>query len=685
MTKIITKIKTYNTNKMFFITIFLLILLKLILVMGNKMDANPYAPHDDTLMYSRAVSISNFQWLGPYNNLILAKGAFFSLWLAFLHLLSIPMLIGNEILYTASCLFFIWCINNIVPNKKILLLIFAVLLFNPVTLGDHQINKIYRDGIFPALILFVFAGTIGMFLKKDEIKKMLICSIISGIFLSAAWYTREDTFWILPFVITADIVIAIFLIAEKRYKDNIKKYIYIILPFIILFMSNLFISSLNYIKYGRFITNDYMSKDFQGAYGALTRVSHDKFDFYNPVPEEVRMKIYQVSPAFDELRPYLDEGPFEWWKNFGKMHFGWPLHDYYSWFMWGLRDAVAACGYYENPQKAKEYYERLAKEVNNACNSGLLPSRTGKRATLATPFSREYIAPTLAHIKKAALFVIRYENIYYMKGNIYVDYENFSRIRDMELFLNQLSCFSYFKGFVELNGWAFDSTEDIDIKIIDSLNQQVDAIIIKNDSMDVYYHFNEKYNTALKARFSVKFDIDPNLDYYLNISNKTGEQINKLINNDLHGGSDTTNIKYFIDSINFPNKDNYTKMEKVKIIFKKSLLKINRIINPIITLIALLSLLILTFSILYRLIKKIEIYFYKEIIILWGLLLVFLVRIVMIAYVSASSFPAIIVLYLSSSYPIMIIFNCISICCLYSFMKKHVFVKKHRSIENDNH
>jgi len=342
--------------------------------------------------------------------------------------------------------------------------------------------------------------------------------------------------------------------------------------------------------------------------------------------------------------------------------------------MWALRDAVAACGYYKNPQKAKEYYERLAKEVNNACDTGLLPSRTGKRVTLASPFSKEYIAPTLKNIKKAALCVIKYEQIYYDKKYLFVDDETFSKVREMEFYLNQLSHCS--RSLVVINGWAFDTSGDIDIKIFDNLNKQVNANIILNDSIDVYNHFDKKYKTALKARFSVNYVFNSKLDYYLNITNKSGEKIKLLINNELHGGSNSTNIISHIDNVSFYNKENNTKVERAKNIFSNFLLVIYRKTNPIITIIALLSLLILTFSTFYKLIKKTEIYYYKEVIILWGLLLAFFVRTVMIAYVSASSFPAIYLLYLSSSYPVMIIFNCMSICCLFSFIKKYIKIKK---------
>jgi len=670
-----------NNEKALKLAFVLLILLKLILVMGHKMYAIPEAGHDDGLMYYRAISIINGKWLGTYNNLILAKGAFFSLWLAFLHVLSVPMLIGNELLYVAACLFFLFCIKNMVLNKKILLLIFGVLLFNPATLGVTQILRIYRDGIFPALIIFILAGIIGVFLKKNDNKKMLMCSILSGIGLSAAWHTREDAFWVLPFVIAAAVITAAFLAVDRNCKDKLRKFVYLILPFFLLIASNLLVSSLNYIAYGRFVVNDYMSKDFQGAYGALTRVAHEQFDFYNPVPEEIRMKIYQVSPAFNELKPFLDEGPLEGWKTQGKRNFNWPLHDYYSWFMWALRDAVMLCGYYENPQKAKAYYERLAKEINDACDNGLLPVRAGKRSTLATPFSRQYMKPTIKSAIDAALFVIKGNNIY-LRSNprqvssppVLIEY------RKSEIFLNQLA--AYVGGGTSntfLSGWVFDESENIDIRVIDSLNQEVDAKIIKSEGPDVYNHFNRIYETALNSRFSIEFDANEDLDYYLYFSNETGEQVSILIGNNTSGnGGSVSTIKYHIDNASIGNLTSWdtsiynTRVDNFKYRISNLIVKIYVIFNPVITIISVLSLLMLTGLIFYSLKKKTQVLFYEEVIILWGLFFIFFARTVMIAYVSASSFPAINVMYLSSSYPIVIMFNCISICCIYNFVKKYI-------------
>ena len=468
----------FNNDRLFKAAFLSLILIKLILVMGHRMHPLAlFLPHDDGLMYNMAVSITNGKWLGAYNQLTLAKGVFFPIWLAFLNLLSLPMLVGNQILYTASCLFFIWCIKPIIKNKKILVLTFTVLLFNPLTLGIPNLLRVYRDGIFPSLIIFVFAGIIGMFLYRDNDKKMLICSSLYGIGLSAAWHTREDTFWVLPFVIIANIVIAIFIFIDKKCMNRIKKSICLILPLIMLIISNLSVSTLNYIAYGRFVRNDYMSRDFQGAFGALARVAHERFDYFNPVPEEVRMKIYQMSPAFNELRPFLDEGPLEGWKEHGKIQFGWSQHDFYSWFMWALRDAVACAGYYENPQKAKEYYIRLAKEINDAIDRGLLPGRSGKRSTLATPYSKEYFWSTVNNVIAAAKFVIKYDNVVLHITPMFIPVDQSQRLREMELYLNQFSTGVVRE--VELSGWAFDDSENVNIRVTDITNQDIDAMIIK--------------------------------------------------------------------------------------------------------------------------------------------------------------------------------------------------------------
>ena len=57
------------------------------------------APLDDELMFRAANSISAGQWLGGYDYLTLSKAMFFPVWLALLHALHLPYLVGGAALW----------------------------------------------------------------------------------------------------------------------------------------------------------------------------------------------------------------------------------------------------------------------------------------------------------------------------------------------------------------------------------------------------------------------------------------------------------------------------------------------------------------------------------------------------------------------------------------------------------
>ena len=58
--------------------------------------------------------------------------------------------------------------------------------------------------------------------------------------------------------------------------------------------------------------------------------------------------------------------------------------------MWALRESVSDAGYYQSASKVNEYYQRLAAEVNTACDRRLLDCLP-PRETLVPPYHFEYI------------------------------------------------------------------------------------------------------------------------------------------------------------------------------------------------------------------------------------------------------------------------------------------------------
>jgi hypothetical protein len=276
---------------------------------------------------------------------------------------------------------------------------------------------------------------------------------------------------------------------------------------------------------------------------------------------------------------------------------------------------------------------------------------------------------------EAALFVINYDDVFSKNILLYVEDETQRRKhREIELFLNQLSHYSVDTvdfNYIELKGWAFDTTEDIVVQLTDDMNGDVDAVITKNNSLDVYNHFNGAYENASSARFVIHY---PNngLNYHLRIANETGEEIIIPVGENIAGAADdsSSTIIYHIDSLNYVHYSTEANENDVKLNISNFIINMYKRFNPVVTFLAVLALLPLSVLALYRLRKKKTVPCRQEIIILWGLFFAFLCRTVMIAYVDVSAFPAISVLYLASSYPIMILFNGLALCCVVNFIKQ---------------
>src|SRR5262249_5366859 len=104
---------------------------------------------------------------------------------------------------------------------------------------------------------------------------------------------------------------------------------------------------------------------------ALARVGEARFQPYVVLPRAVRPRLYELSPAFRELEPYLEARTI--WETRGPRVLSTPGEVFGGWFLWALRDAVQRAGDGDSAPEALAFYRRLAQEVNAACDSGLIP------------------------------------------------------------------------------------------------------------------------------------------------------------------------------------------------------------------------------------------------------------------------------------------------------------------------
>ena len=332
-----------------------------------------FAPHDDHHFVTLASHILNGDWLASfdkYTQYTLMKGVFYPLFISLCNVTGIPLLAGQHLLYSAACILFIVSLSPYVKNKWWLFAIYLFLLFNPFTL---IVDRVFRLGIYPALTIFVLASAFGLytrtFIKKD---KSLPWAIGLGLSLSALWHTREEAIWIIPSLL---VLLFFTLLRVWPGKEiSIKKVaaLYLI-PFFILGLSSLLLATLNWHKYGVFTPLEIHSSEFESAYSGLLRIKMEKFIRFYPVLKEAREKAYEVSPAFAELKPFIEGKSGKQWQ-------GRRPDIPAAFFIWVFRDAVQQAGYYnrytpntaDNIKHTFEFYQRMGNELNDACKSGKL-------------------------------------------------------------------------------------------------------------------------------------------------------------------------------------------------------------------------------------------------------------------------------------------------------------------------
>ena len=385
------------------IVIIVVFLVKLFIVNGQIINVKGYS-HDDRLFVSAAENVLSNNWLGTYNDKTLSKGVSGVLFIAVSSKLKIPFLLAQQILYFMACILIIIMLSTVIKNKSILFLIFVILLMNPISYSD-AFSFVYRDGLYTCLIMFLIAYSFRMFFNyKEDIKKLILYSILFGVTYGLIYLCREETISLTPYLICAGFITLSFIIFDKECDKKIQRVLCVLgIPLIVSVIMITTVSSINYKYYGRFITNDFTSRDFKDAYGAITRIKQKNYIKRVPLNKESREELYKLSPTFKELKPFL-EGE-------GKKYFNEPINDYQEGFLyWAVREAAYKLGYYKDAKTSKEFYNKLSNEINDLCDNKKIECKS-KRSSLIAPIYPETIEELKVYIPKTFLYQITYKNV----------------------------------------------------------------------------------------------------------------------------------------------------------------------------------------------------------------------------------------------------------------------------------
>src|SRR5436853_3174599 len=358
------------------ITALILVALKLWLVAAQPVVAHANASFDDRLYLALAEQVLKGNWLGPYSQFTLMKGPMYSLFIAGTFLSGLPLPIAQHLLYLFGCTLLVLALRPCFSADWQAFILFALLWWQPMSYVELDI---LRQNIYTPLTLLLFAGLCALETRRRaSVFVRLTWGALLGISAAAFYLTREEEIWVVPGAI---LLIGAAAWNSWRAGERLCPLFVPLLTAAICAAGILgTVCTLNHRYYGWFGTVEFRSREFRSAYGALQRPISSEQIPYVPVARDVRLKLYEVSPSFAELRPCL-EGPTGLeWANYSDFLTGRPGEELQiggGSFVWALRDCVIASDHGNSAREALNFYKSLQVEINRACDEGLItPART---------------------------------------------------------------------------------------------------------------------------------------------------------------------------------------------------------------------------------------------------------------------------------------------------------------------
>lgn len=321
------------------------------------------ASHDDAWFWWRAETIASGHWLGDYDKSTLMKGPGYPLFLALTHGLGLSLMTTQALLYAGACLLLGTALQRISGRAWLALLVVVALTWHPSALVW---NRVLRDNIGAAQLL-VIVGCLLHFLHASRAgRRGWGWATLAGLVSGWMWTTREDVVWVVPGVM---VLLLVAVSSAWRIPGGRRRAGVGIACVGLAFAGWMaLVATANLVKYGAFVTVETREGAYADAMSALQRVRVGEPVPYVPVPAKVREAVYEVSPAFARLRPYLEDRGSPWTAT-GCRLYPHSCGDYAGgWFMWALRDAVDAIGGYGSAPQAEAYYRQVADEIDAACH-----------------------------------------------------------------------------------------------------------------------------------------------------------------------------------------------------------------------------------------------------------------------------------------------------------------------------
>jgi hypothetical protein len=291
----------------------------------------------------------------------------YPLFIAVVHFCGIPLRIAIELAQMAGYGVLIAALRRAGLPRALCLLIFALMALHPASFlfNNHSLS----DSFYAAILPLALGGSLlTLFTRKFP------HAVWTGVAYAILWNTREESF-LIPVILAV-----FFLLALLQRRDALTRKDHLVFwlkrtgalagTLIVLLAA---VYSANYRAFRSFAKSDMSSPAFESTFKALLRIKSSYSLRYIAVNMEALRLAYEVSPTFGQLKPQFEAIAGRNWTNPAYDTLG--LREYGPWFMWALRNMTANAGYYRDPVSTNAFYRKIAREINQACDEGRIPSR----------------------------------------------------------------------------------------------------------------------------------------------------------------------------------------------------------------------------------------------------------------------------------------------------------------------
>ena len=444
----------------------------------------------DELCFLRAAK--HWYWGAEYDWKAFARPPAYPLWLALVHSAGIPLRWGIELLQMAGYMALVSAMVRAGLNRAVGVLIYAALILHPASyqMNNHATADPFYAGILPLAL----AGLVWTLLTGR-----MSVALATGAALAVLWNAREESLLIAGILVVFGLIdLCHYRFGGETWRGSFKRLLRPAVAMVgALGLLLLTVNYLNYRTFGAFAKSEMTAPSYLDAYQALRRIkpSHEKR--FIPVSREARQLAYEVSPTFARLKPHFE----------GKLGQDWGYETLTShgiageigagWFHWAFRNVADRAGMHSSAARAKDFYKRVAREINRACKEERLPHRrvlfsfADPTAALGIP----YVSQSLGKI--TALFVRSYPKIWRREAfNLRPDQ------RDLYLEMTGGHRPPPVSGRIELTGWAFHFNDPvISVAWRNSAGEVVASTERLTPRSDVAEHFFPRLGVPLETHF----------------------------------------------------------------------------------------------------------------------------------------------------------------------------------------